>query len=201
MVTPHLTVQVQGAASVGVGGKMIVECAMRGCHQPVAAPGGHALTKCVPCLLGTKKADKVQAQIRAVAALPPMLVPSDSWGFRIPGSPRSWNNAIVRPQHGRPYMAKWAKAWKEQIRVYATLSRPAKWNLGGRYVVEIRSWFATNASDVDGPVKMVLDALKGISWFDDKQVVHAPPWKEVDPVAPRLEVTISVVQVEGKECT
>jgi len=129
-------------------------CATRGC-KGIAPP---RFTKCADCLLCTKKVDKIAAQIRAVAALPPMLVP--------PGS------------------------WKKQIAWSAKRTRPANWNMSGRYVVEIRSWFSTNASDVDGPVKMVLDALNGIAWFDDKQVAHAPPWKEVDPVAPRLEVLI-----------
>lgn len=161
-------------------------CATRGC-KGIAPP---RFTKCADCLLCTKKVDKIAAQIRAVAALPPMLVPPGSWGFRIPGSPRSWNHAIVRPARGRAHLAKWAKDWKKQIAWSAKRTRPANWNMSGRYVVEIRSWFSTNASDVDGPVKMVLDALNGIAWFDDKQVAHAPPWKEVDPVAPRLEVLI-----------
>ena len=171
---------------------MIAECMSRGCHNPAAAPGGHLLTKCVPCLLGTKKMEKVAAQLHAVAALPPMLAAAGEWAFRIPGSPRSWNNALGRPQRGRAYLKKWAKEWKAQIGLYAKLTRPAGWSMGALYIVEIHSWFASNASDVDGPVKMVLDALNGIAWFDDKQVVHAPPWKEVDPIAPRLEVTIRV---------
>lgn len=168
-------------------------CAKRGCSNPVAAPGGHPLTMCAPCLLGFKRIEKQQAQFTAVCDLPPMEIPSGAWGVRMPGSPRSWNNALVRPRHGKPYLARWAREWKEALGKSALKSKPDGWPMGRRYWVEIRSWFATNVSDADGPVKLVLDAFTGIAWNDDRQVAASPPWKEVDPIAPRLEVIIRVL--------
>jgi hypothetical protein len=164
-------------------------CATRGCRNPPASVGPRALTRCVSCLSGARRLDKFNAQIAAVEALPPMVVPEGAWGFRVPGSPRSWNNALIRGR-GRPYLASWAREWKRTLGVYAMRARPAGWPLDAAYRVDIRSWFATAAADVDGPVKLVLDALTGIAWRDDKLVVHAPPWKQVDKVAPRLEVVV-----------
>lgn len=170
-----------------------MKCANRGCDNEAAT----RLTKCAPCLLGHKRLGKLNAQVVAVTALPPLVAPAGGWAFRVPGSPRSWNNALARPRHGRPYLQDWAREWKRTVGNIAAAAKPSGWPMDAKYSVEIRSWFQTNASDVDGPVKLVLDALKGIAWRDDRQVFHSPPWKAVDPVAPRLEVTIRVMAAES----
>ena len=165
-------------------------CATRGCAQEVAAPGGRPLLHCAPCLLGTRKIAASLARANAVDRLPPVVVPAGGWGFRMPGSPRSYNNALGRGHHVKTYLKKWAKDWKCELGLRALATRPADWNLAGRYAVEIRSWFSSNASDVDGPVKLTLDALKGIAWFDDRQVLSHAAYKLVDRELARIEVVI-----------
>ena len=90
-------------------------CATRGCDQEVAAPGGKALLHCAPCLLGTRKIVASFYRACLVEALPP-VVAAGGWGFRMPGSPRSYNNALGQGRNGKRYLKKWAKAWKKERR-------------------------------------------------------------------------------------
>ena len=165
-------------------------CASRGCHNE-APP---RFTRCVDCLMGGPQRRKFAAQVAAVRALPPLLVAAGTWTVRVPGRPLSWNNALVRPKGGRrPFLSAEAKEWKEAVGAHARVTRPAGWPLDARYVVEVRSTFARSSSDADGPIKLALDALKGIAWNDDKQVVQVTATKDVDPLAPRLDLVIRVV--------
>jgi Holliday junction resolvase RusA-like endonuclease len=164
-----------------------MKCATRGCAEESA---GARFTKCARCLLGLKRVEKFQAQIATVAALPPLVVPAGAWGFRVPGVPVSWNNALVRPKHGRPFLSDKAREWKQAIAAEALRARPAGWPLGARYALHLHSVFARSTADVDGPLKLVQDALSGVAWADDRQVVAASATKDVDPQAPRIEVVV-----------
>lgn len=65
-----------------------------------------------------------------------------------------------------------AKDWLHHARILLMAAHhhrpPAA--LEGVVGVEIVFWFATIASDIDGPVKALLDACSGIVWRDDRQV-------------------------------
>lgn len=91
----------------------------------------------------------------------------------------------------RRYMKSDAAALKE---AYGWQAK-ADWNappLTVGLAVRIEFYFATNRKrDLDNHNKIVLDALNGIVWEDDKQIddlhlVRNP----ADPVNPRVEVTI-----------
>lgn len=161
-------------------------CATRGCRNE-APP---RFSKCADCLCGKKKLDKTLEQLAAFNALPPLPPIPRGFSFRVFGSPMAWNNALVRPRHGRPYLCAKAKTWKTAIAGSALAVRPLNWSQAGPFSVEIRSTFARSSSDVDGPVKLVLDALQGVAYFNDKQVVHAPPFKFVDSRCPHLHATV-----------
>lgn len=162
-------------------------CATRGCKQE-APP---RFTKCADCLTGKRKLDKIREQLMAFNALPPLPPVDRGFSFRVFGSPISWNHALVRPRHrGRTYLSDKARTWKKAITASALEARPLTWSQAGAFSVEIRSTFARASSDVDGPTKMVLDSLEGVAYFNDKQVIHAPPFKFVDPRCPHLHVTV-----------
>jgi Holliday junction resolvase RusA-like endonuclease len=58
--------------------------------------------------------------------------------------------------------------------------------------VEVRVVFhlaTARRVDVDNLVKLVLDALNGIAWADDSQVVHITALKTIDRDHPRTEIT------------
>jgi len=131
---------------------------------------------------------KLAAQESAVNALPPIVVPPEAFGFRVPGSPMSWNNALIRGR-GRPFLSARAREWKESIRFRALAALPSTWSRSGRFMVGVHSVFARSTSDTDGPVKLALDALQGIAFDNDRQVVRVSATKEVGG-AVRLEVIV-----------
>lgn len=162
------------------------------CGAPSAGPH---LTRCAPCLMGTKKLAKLQAQLAAVKALPPLAIPPGAWGFRVPGRAISWNHALVRPRGGRrAFLSAEAREWKEVIATYALKARPRPWCLEGNFVLYLHSVFSSPLADRDGPLKLVQDALSGVAWRDDRQVVGGSTTKAVDPLAPRIEVVIQSVE-------
>ena len=170
------------------GARPVKICAARGCNDPTAAPH---LSKCAPCLLGTKRIEKMIAQHRAVEALPAIVVPAGAWAFRVPGLPVSANNSLIRMGH-RTFLDPKAREWKRSISIIAAQTRPSGWPLTGRYEVEITSVFANPSADADGPIKLVLDALKLTAWRDDRQVAQVLAKKLVDRDAPRIEVVVRV---------
>jgi len=52
-----------------------------------------------------------------------------------------------------------------------------------------RIWH-TQVPDYDNCGKLVADALKGVAWDDDAQVVGGPPWKVVTDLEPGYEVFV-----------
>ena len=164
-------------------------CATRGCGDPTA---GVHFSKCAACLLGTKRIDTLHSQQRAVEALPPLAVSAGTWAFRVPGLPVAWNNALIRMPGRRPFLSPRAKEWKQSIGIVAMQTRPGSWPLDAIYVVEIVSVFANPAADADGPVKLILDALTGIAWRDDKLVSRLVADQLVDKAAPRIEVVLRI---------
>jgi Holliday junction resolvase RusA-like endonuclease len=168
-------------------------CSSRGCGNQTTA--SH-FTKCASCLLGTRRLDKLVAQYRAVEQLPPLAVPAGVWAFRVPGLPVAWNNALIRYAGRRPFLAPKAREWKQQIALAAMQTRPGGWPLDRRYDVELTSVFANPRADADGPVKLVLDALTGCAWTDDRLVARVTASKLVDADAPRIEVVLRLAAQE-----
>jgi Holliday junction resolvase RusA-like endonuclease len=159
-----------------------------------AAVAGAQFTRCVDCLMGTRKLNKLRAQLVAVESLPGMVIPAESWGFRVPGRAIAWNNALVRPQHGRPFLSPAAREWKTAVATYALKARPRNWSLDGTFTMNLHSVFASPLADRDGPLKLVQDALEGVAWRNDRQVVGGTTTKALDALAPRIEVVIWKVQ-------
>lgn len=99
----------------------------------------------------------------------------DNYRFTLPLPTRA--NNLVRPallKGDRPSarLVKTAvgKKWKaiavDELQQMAINRIPME----GVVAVELTFWFATIASDIDGPVKSFLDACKGIVWNDDRQL-------------------------------
>lgn len=86
--------------------------------------------------------------------------------------PVSTNAAYKHTRFGRPYMSKEGKAFKEAIAVEARRSMGKRKPLEGGVKVLIDFWFETARSDVDGPTKLVLDAMEGIVYKRDSQVLN-----------------------------
>lgn len=64
--------------------------------------------------------------------------------------------------------------------------------LDGPVIVWLAYWRRTRVHcDIDNLVKLTLDALNGIAWQDDHQVVELHVTKRVDPDRPRTEVRLA----------
>jgi crossover junction endodeoxyribonuclease RusA len=89
------------------------------------------------------------------------------------GSNRLWRNA-----KGRTIVSREALAWKEETRwrVQAAGVRPISGAVAVELVLHPRLTVKGRASetrlDVDAPIKPTLDALQGVAYANDKQVVR-----------------------------
>lgn len=63
--------------------------------------------------------------------------------------------------------------------------------------VSIRIFRARRAGDTDGFVKVLIDALQGCAFEDDKQVIELHVWRDDDKTDPRVEVEVAEVAREA----
>lgn len=67
-----------------------------------------------------------------------------------------------------------SKAWKKLVAMHAMVAaRQARWRLDGRFSIRMTVRRAWAQGDWDNHAKGVCDALKGIAWKDDAQVLAA----------------------------
>lgn len=87
--------------------------------------------------------------------------------------PIGWNNAYFH-QGNRRFLKPETKAWKEEI-AWLFKRKPDD----RKYGVEIFVEMADNRKrDVDSGIKFILDALSGIIYFDDRQVLEVHTYKK-----------------------
>lgn len=118
-----------------------------------------------------------------------------SFSFTIPGQPRS---------KGRPRTFTWkgriitktpddTKKYEKVVRLSAQAAGCQR-IVGG---VMLRAHFYLEnlrRVDVDNLIKAIKDALKGVAWNDDSQVVEMIVTKHLDRERPRVEVWIDSVE-------
>lgn len=132
--------------------------------------------------------------------LPGSRPPEDSGGFlriafTIPCAPLSTNMAYKLTSKGkfaRMYLSTAAQEFKKLCSFAALYARPRGWPMEGRYVLGLDFYFKNQRPDSDGPLKLVLDALEGCLYNNDRQVDEVTYRRRIDPAAPRVEVSISV---------
>ncbi len=96
--------------------------------------------------------------------------------------------AVYKPSLRRAvfYLTKEATTWKKQAA--RLLSKPGRRLLEGEVEVFVH-WYLKYDRDVDGGLKIVLDALKGTVIKDDRTVVALHSFKRKDAM-PRCEVEV-----------
>jgi len=122
------------------------------------------------------------------------------------GSPISVNK-LYRPQvlrsqktgksyHGRVVTSK-GKIWKLQVKDAYFLKYRDQEPLTGPLAIQITYYFPDRRwRDVTNYDKPILDALVGLAYKDDSQIVTAILHKAVDPASPRTEIRIVKVTME-----
>lgn len=113
--------------------------------------------------------------------------------FIVPG-PQVSVNAAYRAGRGRFYMDAPAKAWKERISALArNAMRKAKLKpYAGDVRVEIEFHFAGTRNDLDGPLKLALDALAPFVIPDDLKVTSLGLEKISGSKRPRTEIRVGL---------
>lgn len=109
----------------------------------------------------------------------------------LPGSPQSTNH-LYHPAKNHPglYMTFEGKLLKTtyQMAVRRQWTRPV---FDGELTVEIELFFADKRRrDWDNWHKLSMDALTGIVWKDDSQIIQATVKKNIDTKNPRIEILI-----------
>ena len=102
-----------------------------------------------------------------------------------PSANRYWRNVdgrMVKSAQARQYQESAGWIAKEQ----------GLQPLAGSVAVDVRVFRPTRRGDLDNCLKVVLDAMKGIGYEDDSQIVKILAQRFDDKDNPRIELTISL---------
>ena len=112
--------------------------------------------------------------------------------FTVPGRQVSTNAAYRKRGRGFGlYMTPEAKLWTGSLMLAGRLARRGQATLTCPVEVSIAYWFDSRKPDVDGPTKMVLDALQKAGIVQNDRQVHAYRVnKFLDKDAPRTTVHV-----------
>lgn len=105
-----------------------------------------------------------------------------------PSSNRYW-----RHSDGRTYVSEEASAYRTEA---GWLAKAAGVECTDQAVaVRLDIYRARKSGDLDNFLKVVLDALRGVAYTDDRQVVKIEARRFDDALNPRVEVWIEAVEV------
>lgn len=92
----------------------------------------------------------------------------------------AWRGRVVKSDHAREY--------QRSVRLRALVAGALR-PLSGSVVLDIVVYRPRQIGDLDNCLKVALDALKGIVFIDDRQVVEFHARRRDDPKNPRMEVS------------
>ena len=98
-------------------------------------------------------------------------------------------NRYWRHVGSRVLVSREARAYREKVRLTNLRARP----IPGDVLVVVRVYRPRRAGDLDNCLKVTLDALRGVAFVDDSQVVELRASRHDDKVRPRVEVEVSAV--------
>lgn len=101
--------------------------------------------------------------------------------------PPSVNHYLKRGRNG-VYLTAEARAFKDEAALVARLAGVEP--LAGALVVVLDMYRPRRTGDIDAVFKLTFDALNGVAWFDDKQIVELHARRYDDRRNPRLELVI-----------
>lgn len=106
-----------------------------------------------------------------------------------PSANRYWRNV-----NGRMVVSANARAYKTEVGW--TVKGKVKEPLSGDVCVKVSIFRPRRSGDLDNTLKVLLDSLKGIVFFDDEQVVEIRANRFEDKANPRAEVRVEVRERE-----
>lgn len=105
--------------------------------------------------------------------------------------PPSANRYWRKTRGGRIYKSNKASTYQANAKAIALADglRP----LAGRVAVTLRVFRPIKRGDLDNRIKVVLDALQGVAFDDDKQVYELHAYLDDDKSNPRVVVTVDEI--------
>ena len=100
-----------------------------------------------------------------------------------------YNNRFYRNFGGRMVMSKEGRDYKAATLALAQMRKLVP--LEGFVKVEITAYRPRKAGDLDGIFKCVLDALQGVAYANDKQIIEIHAFRRDDKHNPRVEIEIT----------
>lgn len=129
------------------------------------------------------------------------------FSVRINGRPISTNEAYAPVAFKMKGSSRWiarirltkeGETWRETIRMKVLAARShavPHWRTDGKsYEVLITYDFASPMNDIDGPIKLTLDALQQVVYDNDRQIQHLDITRRVNAAAPGVELTIRLLR-------
>lgn len=98
-------------------------------------------------------------------------------------------NVYWRAWKGRMLVSREARAYKAGVLARCKLMRLGK-PLTGAVALFVRVYRPRRVGDLGNRLKVLEDALQGIAFEDDDQVIEVHMWREDDKENPRVEVTV-----------
>ena len=109
--------------------------------------------------------------------------------FEVPGCPVPKQRAR-RGRHGRWYTPQATRSYEAKVG-WAAKAAGLHAPHNGLVGLKVRLWFPDRRRrDVDNVVKAIMDALNGLAYSDDSQVIELFVSRQVDRQRPRAEVTV-----------
>lgn len=115
---------------------------------------------------------------------------------------RYWRT-IVRGKHAMPILSSEARSYKARMASIAAEGRMfdrAAGPITGPCVLVVRFFRPRRAGDVDGRIKPLLDALQGLAFANDSQLVAVLAINDHSPENPRAEVQVWPVASPEARC-
>ena len=132
------------------------------------------------------------AAYRLTPAQPAHVAPVPASQSVILPLPPSVNHYLVSTGRGGRALTQEARNWKAAADIAIMHARLVRYD--GPVAVYLHVYRERKAGDLDNRVKLTLDALNGVAWGDDAQVVELHAWRCDDAANPRVEVEIRTAQ-------
>lgn len=102
-----------------------------------------------------------------------------------PSANRYWRRGL----NGNTYVSDEAEDYKAEVHLRCLRARIRP--LDGPLAITMRVYRARRSGDLDNRIKIVLDALQGIAYTDDKQITEIHAYRFDDKHEPRVEIEIT----------
>ena len=117
------------------------------------------------------------------------IAPATSLEYTLPGRAATWERAGANGR--RRYTSAEMREDKRAHALHAMAARPRGWSQDGWFWLSVEVYLPDlRLGDRDNYLKLVQDALQGVVWRNDKQVISGPTETRVSRHNPRTVVRV-----------